>query len=43
MKVMTKVGFPENHVWLLAAAEIADAAGVVACSGGRSPLPQQPG
>ena len=26
MKVMTKVGFPENHVWLLAAAEIAVAA-----------------
>lgn len=29
IKVMTKVGFPENHVWLLAAAEIAGAAGVV--------------
>jgi uncharacterized membrane protein YphA (DoxX/SURF4 family) len=30
MKTMTTVGFPEDKLWLLAAAEIAGAAGVVA-------------
>jgi len=30
MKVMTKVGFPEEKLWLLAAAEIVGAVGVVA-------------
>jgi uncharacterized membrane protein YphA (DoxX/SURF4 family) len=29
MKVMTKVGVPEDKLWLLAAAEIAGAAGIV--------------
>jgi uncharacterized membrane protein YphA (DoxX/SURF4 family) len=50
LKTMATVGFPEDRLWLLASAEIAGTAGLVAglfwwpaCSGGRSALPRPSG